>query len=253
MKIIDTHCHLYPSEMENAEEIIKKCADNNISVILNGVDIASNNEIIELSKKYNNVYAAIGLNYDQIDTFNDDDLVLLEEQIKNNKVVALGEIGIDYYWTKENSDKQIYFFKKQLELSKKYNLPVIVHARNASQEVFDIIKDSGVRKGSMHCYSGSLELAKEYIKLGFYIGIDGPITYPNNKKGIEIISNIPVDNLLLETDSPYLPPESKRGEVNTPLNLTEIASKVSSISGIPVEEILEITYNNANKLFDLEG
>ena len=253
MKIIDTHCHLYPSEMNNAEEIIKQCADNNISVILNGVDIASNNEIIELSKKYNNVYAAIGLNYDQIDTFNDDDLVLLEEQIKNNKVVALGEIGIDYYWTKENSDKQIYFFKKQLELSKKYNLPVIVHARNASQEVFDIIKDSGVRKGSMHCYSGSLELAKEYIKLGFYIGIDGPITYPNNKKGIEVISNIPVDNLLLETDSPYLPPESKRGEVNTPLNLTEIASKVSSISGIPVEEILEITYNNANKLFDLEG
>lgn len=253
MKIIDTHCHLYPSEMQNAEEIIKECANNNISVILNGVDIASNNEILELSKKYDNVYAAIGLNYDQVDTFTDDDLVLLEEQIKNNKIVALGEIGIDYHWTKENSNKQIYFFKKQLELAKKYDLPVIVHAREASQEVFDIIKDSGVRKGSMHCYSGSLELAKEYIKLGFYIGIDGPITYTNNKKGIDIITNIPVENLLLETDSPYLSPESKKGEVNTPLNLTEIASKVSEVKNIPVEEILEITYNNANKLFDLEG
>ena len=253
MKIIDTHCHLYPSEIQNAEDIIKECANNNISVILNGVDIDSNNEIIELSKKYDNVYAAIGLNYDQVDTFTDDDLVLLEEQVKNNKIVALGEIGIDYYWTKENSKKQIYFFKKQLELAKTYDLPVIVHARDASQEVFDIIKDSGVRKGSMHCYSGSLELAKEYIKLGFYIGIDGPITYPNNKKGIDIITNIPVENLLLETDSPYLPPESKRGKVNTPLNIPEIASKVSEVRNIPVEEILEITYNNANKLFNLEG
>jgi TatD DNase family protein len=252
MKIIDTHNHIYPSEIENAVDIINECKKNNIYLILNGVDIDSNNEIIELSKKYDNVYAAIGLNYDQIDTFTDDDLVLLEEQIKNNKIVALGEIGIDYYWTKENSEKQIYFFKKQLELAEKYNLPVIVHSRKASQEVYDIIKNSNVRKGSMHCFSGSLELAKEYIKLGFYIGVDGPITYPNSKKGIDIITNIPVDNLLLETDSPYLPPESKRGEVNTPLNLEEIASKISEVKNIPIEEIYNITYNNAKKLFNLE-
>ena len=252
MKIIDTHNHIYPSEVENAVDIIKECASNNIDVILNGVDIASNNEIIELSKKYDNVYAAIGLNYDVIDTFTDEDLILLEEQIKNNKVVALGEIGIDFYWTKENSDKQIYFFKKQLELAKKYDLPVIVHAREASQKVFDIIKESNVRKGSMHCYSGSTELAKEYIKLGFYIGIDGPVTYPNNKKGIDLITNIPVKNLLLETDSPYLSPESKRGQVNTPLNLKEIAEKVSEVKEIPIEEIIENTYNNAKILFRLE-
>ena len=253
MKIIDTHNHIYPSEIENAVDIINECKKNNIYLILNGVDIDSNNEIIELSKKYDNVYAAIGLNYDQIDKFTDDDLVLLEDQIKNNKVVAIGEIGIDYHWTKENSEKQIYFFKKQLELAEKYNLPVIVHSRKASQEVYDIIKESGVRKGSMHCFSGSLELAKEYIKLGFYIGIDGPITYPNNRKGIDIITNIPVENLLLETDSPYLPPESKRGEVNTPLNLFEIAGKLSEVKNISIEEICEITYNNANKLFNLEG
>ena len=250
MKIIDTHCHLYPSEMQNSEEIIKECADNNISVILNGVDIASNNEILELSRKYSNVYAAIGLNYDQIDTFTDDDLVLLEEQIKNNKIVALGEIGIDYYWTKENSEKQIYFFKKQLELAEKYDLPVIVHAREASQEVFDIIKNSNVRKGSMHCYAGSIELAKEYIKLGFYIGIDGPIIYDNNRKGVELVSNIPVENLLIETDSPYLSP--LRGKINTPLNLKYIAGKISEIKNISIEEIYEITYNNAKNLFVLE-
>ncbi len=252
MKIIDTHNHIYPSEIENAVDIINECKKNNIYLILNGVDIDSNNEIIELSKKYDNVYAAIGLNYDQIDKFTDNDLILLEDQIKNNKIVAIGEIGIDYHWTKENSDKQIYFFKKQLELAEKYDLPVIVHSRKASQEVYDIIKESGVRKGSMHCFSGSLELAKEYIKLGFYIGVDGPITYPNSKKGIDIITNIPVDNLLLETDSPYLPPESKRGEVNTPLNLEEIASKISEVKNIPIEEIYEITYNNAKNLFVLE-
>ena len=250
MKIIDTHCHLYPSEMENAEEIIMECKEKGISVILNGVDIASNNEILELSKKYDNVYAAIGLNYDQIDTFTDDDLVLLEEQIKNNKIVALGEIGIDYYWTKENSEKQIYFFKKQLELAEKYDLPVIVHAREASQEVFDIIKNSNVRKGSMHCYAGSIELAKEYIKLGFYIGIDGPITYDNNRKGVELVSNIPVESLLIETDSPYLSP--LRGKINTPLNLKYIAGKLSEIKNISIEEIYEITYNNAKNLFVLE-
>ena len=127
-----------------------------------------------------------------------------------------------------------------------------MHAREASQEVFDIIKNSNVRKGSMHCYSGSLEMAREFIKLGFKIGIDGPITYPNNRKGIDIITNIPVDNLLLETDSPYLPPESKRGEINTPLNLDEIVSKVSEVKNISIEEIYEITYNNAKKLFNLE-
>ena len=252
MKLIDTHCHLYSSEMENAVDIIIECKNNNIDVILNGVDISSNNEILELSKEYDNVYAAIGLNYDMIDTFTDEDLLLLEEQIKNNKIVALGEIGIDYYWTKENSEKQIYYFKKQLELARKYDLPVIIHSRKASQEVFDIVKEYGVR-GSMHCFSGSLELAKEYIKLGFYIGIDGPITYPNSKKGLDIITDIPVENLLLETDSPYLPPESKRGQINTPLNLKEIADKVSEVKNIPVEEIIDITYNNAKKLFDLEG
>ena len=131
------------------------------------------------------------------------------------------------------------------------DLPVIVHAREASQEVFDIIKNSNVRKGSMHCYAGSIELAKEYIKLGFYIGIDGPITYDNNRKGVELVSNIPVENLLIETDSPYLSP--LRGQINTPLNLKYIAGKISEIKNISIEEIYEITYNNANKLFDLEG
>ena len=144
------------------------------------------------------------------------------------KVVAIGEIGLDYYWTKDNKDKQIEYFKEQLKLAKKYDLPVIVHARDSIQDVYDILKESGIKKGSMHCYSGSLGMAKEFIKLGFKIGIDGPITFKNNKKGIEIVKNIDLEDILLETDSPYLSPEPNRGKQNLPLNLIYIAKKIAA-------------------------
>lgn len=249
--MIDTHCHVLKEEMDNYLDIINECNSNNISMIINGYDNKSNKEVIELANKYSNVYSAIGLNYDGIDNFTDKDLEDFEELLKNNKVNAIGEIGLDYYWTKDNSEKQVYFFKKQLELAKKYDLPVIVHSRKASQEVFDIIKESGVRKGSMHCYSGSVEMAKEFIKLGFLIGLDGPITYSNNVKGIEIVKEIPLEYLLLETDSPYLSPEPNRGKQNSPLNLIYIANKVSEIKGISIDEVIEKTTNNAKELFKL--
>ena len=249
--MIDTHSHVYEEEMPNYKEIIEECKNKDISMIINGIDNKSNEAIIDLANEYDNVYPAIGLNYDQIDYFDDKDLEDLEELIKSNTVVALGEIGLDYYWTKDNSEKQVYFFKKQLELAKKYDLPVIVHSRKASQEVYDIIKESGVRKGSMHCYSGSVEMAKEFIKLGFKIGIDGPITYSNNVKGIELVKEIPLEYLLLETDSPYLSPEPNRGKQNSPLNLIYIAEKIAEIKGISTNEVIEKTTKNAKELFNL--
>ena len=249
--MVDTHCHVYEEEISNYEEIIEECSRKDISMIINAVDIKSSIEIIEISKEYKNAYAAIGLNYDTIDSALEEDLVLLEKLLKNNKVCAIGEIGLDYYWTKDNKDKQIKFFKSQLELAKKYDLPVIVHARESIQDVYDIIKESGIKKGSMHCYSGSLEMAKEFIKLGFKIGVDGPITYKNNKKGIEVVKNIDLKNLLLETDSPYLSPEPKRGTQNSPLNIEYIAKKVAEIKEISVEEVIEQTTKNAKELFNL--
>lgn len=238
-------------ELENNEDIIKECEKINISMIINGYNNITNKEIIDLSNKYNNVYSSIGLNYDEVDSFTDDDLVLLEELIKSNKINAIGEIGLDYYWTKDNKDKQIYFFEKQLKLAEKYDLPVIVHAREAIQDVYDIIKKSNVRKGSMHCYSGSLEMAKEFIKLGFLIGIDGPITYKNNKKGVNIVKELPLNKLLLETDSPYLSPEPNRGKKNSPLNLIYIANKIAEIKEISTEEVIKETTKNAKELFNL--
>ena len=204
-----------------------------------------------LSKIFDNVYASIGYAQDVANDINEDDFILLDEQIKNNKIVAIGEIGIDYYWTKENKDKQIYIFKKQLELAEKYNLPVIVHARDAVQDVYDNIKKSNVRKGSMHCYSGSYEMAKEFIKLGFKIGIDGPITFKNNKKQVELVEKLDLKDLLVETDSPYLSPEPNRGKQNTPLNLIYIINKIAEIKNETPEKVIKILNENTINLYNL--
>ena len=249
--MIDTHCHVYEEEMSNYKDIIEECNNQNISMIINAVDINSSKDIIKLSKEYKNVYAAIGLNYDTIDRVTQDDLIELEKLIKKENIVAIGEIGLDYYWTKDNKDKQIEFFKAQLELAKKYNLPVIIHARDSVQDVYDILKESGVNKGSMHCYSGSFEMAKEFIKLGFKIGVDGPITFKNNKKGVEVVKNIDLKDILIETDSPYLSPEPNRGKQNSPLNLIYIAKKIAEIKNISVDEVINTTTNNAKELYKI--
>ena len=246
--IIDTHCHIYNSEIENAEEIIKECAKNNIYMILNGIDPKSNKEILELSKKYDNVYAALGYDHSVVNDITESDINLLDEQLDNDKVIAVGEIGLDYYWVKDNKDKQKELFEKMLNLAQKHNLPVIVHAREAIQDTYDILKKHNVI-GSMHCYQGSKEMAKEFIKLGFYIGIDGPITYKNNKKQKEMIKEIDINHILVETDSPYLSPEPVRGQQNTSLNLIYIIRKIAEELDLSEEEMINILEKNTKTLF----
>ena len=247
--IIDTHCHIYKSEIENAEEIIKECAKNNIYMILNGIDVESNKEVLDLANKYDNVYAALGYDHSVVDKITDSDIELLDEQLNNSKVVAVGEVGLDYYWIKDNKEKQKSLFEKMLSLAESHNLPVIVHAREAIQDTYDILKKHNVI-GSMHCYQGSSEMAKEFIKLGFYIGIDGPITFKNNKKQKEMVKEIDINHILVETDSPYLSPEPKRGEKNTPLNLIYIIRKIAEELNISEEEMIKITTNNARRLYE---
>ena len=247
--IIDTHCHIYKSEIENAEEIIKECAKNNIYMILNGIDVESNKEVLDLANKYDNVYAALGYDHSVVDKIIDSDIELLDEQLNNPKVVAVGEIGLDYYWVKDNKEKQKSLFEKMLSLAESHNLPVIVHARDAIQDTYDILKKHNVI-GSMHCYQGSSEMAKEFIKLGFYIGIDGPITFKNNKKQKEMVKEIDINHILVETDSPYLSPEPKRGEKNTSLNLIYIIRKIAEELNISEEEMINITTNNARRLYE---
>lgn len=248
--IIDTHCHIYNSEMENTEEIIKKAAEHDIHMILNGTDPLSNMEILELSGKYENVHAALGYLYPFADEVTDEDISLLDKQLENNEVIAVGEIGIDYYHKKDNKDKQKELFEEMLNLAQKHSLPVIVHSRKAMQDTFDILKRHDVA-GSMHCYQGSAEMAKEFIKLGFYIGIAGPVTHTNNKKTRRMLKKMGIENILVETDSPYLSPQEKKGEKNTPLNLKYIIRKISEELEMKEDNVAKITAENAKKLFKM--
>ena len=248
--IIDTHCHIYKSEMENAEEIIREAQENDIYIILNGIGPKSNEEVLELSKNHENVYAALGYFHTLADGITDQDIALLDKQLKNEKVIAVGEIGLDYYERKDNKDKQKELFEKMLTLSEEHNLPVIVHSRKAIQDTFDILKKHNA-VGSMHSYQGSAEMAQEFIKLGFYIGIGGTITHKNNKKVKEMIKKIGINHILLETDSPYLAPEEKRGEQNTSLNLKYIIRKIAEELDIEEDEVIEITTENAQTLFKI--
>lgn len=249
--IIDTHCHIYRSEMENADEIIKEAAKNDIHLILNGTDPQSNEEVLELSKRYENVHAALGYFYSFAEEITDEDISLLDNQLENNEVIAVGEIGIDYYHRKDNEDKQKELFEKMLDLAEKHDLPVIVHCRKAMQDTYDILKKHDVI-GSMHCYQGSAEMAQEFVKLGFYMGIGGPITHNNNKKIRKTVKKIDINHILVETDSPYLTPEEKRGEKNTPLNLKYIIRKLAEELDMTESQIMEITAENAKKLFKIK-
>lgn len=249
--IIDTHCHIYNSEMENAEEIIKEALKNDIHMILNGTDPLSNREILGLSEKYENVHAALGYLYSFADEMIEDDISLLDRQLENDRVIAVGEIGLDYYHEKDNKDKQKELFEKMLNLAEKHHLPVIVHSRNAMQDTYDILKKHDVA-GSMHCYQGSAEMARQFIKLGFYIGIAGPVTHTNNKKVRKTVRNIGTDYLLVETDSPYLSPQEKRGEKNTPLNLKYIIRKIAEELNMKEDDVRQITAENAERLFEID-
>lgn len=248
--IIDTHCHIYASEMENAEEIIKEAAENDIHIILNGTDPSSNREVLELAGKYDNIHAALGYLYSFADEVTDDDISLLDSQLENDEVIAVGEIGIDYYHTRDNKDRQKELFEKMLDLAEKHGLPVIVHSRKSMQDTFDMLKSRDVA-GSMHCYQGSAEMAREFIKLGFYIGIGGPVTYPNNKKVRKTVKEIDIGHMLVETDSPYLTPQEKRPEKNTPLNLKYITGKIAEELDMDESEVIEKTTENAKRLFNL--
>ncbi|MDO5860909.1 MAG: TatD family hydrolase [Methanobrevibacter sp.] len=248
--IIDTHCHIYNSEMENAEEIIKESARNDIHIILNGTDPLSNKEVLELSDKYENVHAALGYFYSFADEITDEDIFLLDKQLNNDNVIAVGEIGLDYYHTKDNKDIQKELFEKMLNLAHKHSLPVIVHSRKSMQDTFDILKKHDV-VGSIHCYQGSAEMAQEFIKLGFYMGIGGPITHNNNKKIRKMLKKIDIGHVLVETDSPYMAPEEKRGEINTSLNLKYVVRKIAEELDMNEDEVVKITTENAKRLFKI--
>ena len=247
----ESHAH-YDDERfdEDRDTLLASFPAEGIETVVNASsDIKSSKASIALSEKYPFFYAAVGVHPHEVENITEADIDELRELSKHPKVVAIGEIGLDYYYDLSPRDLQRHWFKRQLELADELKMPVIIHSRDAAQECFDIIKNSNVRNGVIHCYSGSAEMAEEYIKMGFYIGVGGSLTFKNNKKGVETVERIPIEKILIETDSPYLAPVPCRGKRNDSRLLKYVVEKISQLKNIPENDICNITKNNAQNLF----
>ena len=248
--MIDTHCHIYHEYYDDISLLIDKIKLAGVSkIIVNGCDMKSNLEVLDLVNKYDIVYGAIGFHPTELIDNEEESINFLNDHINDNKIVAIGEIGLDYHYEDTNKERQQRLFKKQLEIASQFKKPVIVHSRDAIQDTYDIINNYTLT-GSIHAYSGSLEMAREFIKLGFCLGIGGVCTYKNAKNIQNVIENISLAYILLETDSPYLTPVPFRGQTNTPCNIPVIAEKVAEIKNVSVTEVANATTSNANRLFD---
>ena len=249
--MIDTHAHLSIKDYENIEEVIKNM-QNNI-IIVSGTNIDDCKEVIELTSKYKNVYGTIGIHPTEIDSSYEETLNFIEKNLNNKKIVGIGEIGLDYHY---ECDKLIQkeIFIKQIELANKYNKTMVIHSRDAIKDTYDILKQykNDNIKIDIHCYSSSLDMAKEFIKLNGMLGIGGVVTFKNSKVLKEVVENIDLKYLLLETDSPYLSPEPLRGTKNEPYNIIYVAKKIAEIKNISLEEVLKTTTSNAVYQFDLD-
>ncbi len=248
---IDTHMHIGEDFGVQPDLYVKNADNADVKVLIASFcekdDIMLSTKFVE---KYKNLYACIGYHPEVSNKIVEKDYEILEEMVKNNpKIVAIGEIGLDYYWNKDNKDKQREVFCKQLEIAEKLKLPVVIHSRDSINETYEILKEYKV-SGVIHCFSGSLEMAKKFISLGFLLGIGGVVTFKNSKL-FEVIEKLELTNIVLETDSPYLTPEPNRGKTNESSNIFYIAQKIAEIKNISLENVAKITTENAIRTFDL--
>lgn len=250
--IFDTHAHYDDKSFdEDRAEVLKMLPQNNVFAVVNaGADIESSVKSIEISKEYDYVYASVGIHPENIPDNKSDYMKILEDLLKNEKVVAIGEIGLDYHYTKDNKADQIELFENQINLAVNHDLPIMVHDREAHGDTMDLLKKHNP-KGIVHCFSGSVEMAKEVIKLGMYIGIGGLITFKNAKTAVNVVENIPLSSIVLETDAPYMTPVPFRGTRCNSSHIKYTAEKIAEIKKIDVNEVLKITKENALKLFNL--
>jgi len=250
---IDTHCHLSAEDYSDIDLIIKENRENGIDkIIVSGCDKGAILEAAELSKKYDDVFLTLGYHPSEADDITIDDINLLKEQIKNNsKVVGIGEIGLDYHYGKDNKSSQQRLFREQMKMAETLKLPVVIHSRDATADTISILKEFPNVRGDIHCFSGSLEIAKIYISMGYMLGIGGVVTFKNSNL-YKVIENIGLSNVILETDSPYLTPEPYRGKINSSKYIPYIALKLADILNISSYKVATITSENAMRLFDLK-
>ena len=252
--IFDSHAH-YDSQQfdEDREELLLSMEANGVGMIVNaGASWDSVTEVVELAQKYPFMYAAVGVHPDEVGALDDERFEYMKTQCKKDKVVAVGEIGLDYYWDNESHDVQKKWFIKQLELARELDLPVIIHSRDAAADTLEIMKEYGQGlRGVIHCFSYSIELAREYVKMGYHIGIGGVVTFKNGRKLKEIAAEIPLDRILLETDCPYLAPVPFRGKRNDSHYISYVAQEIAELKGISYEEVVAQTEKNGKELFQI--
>lgn len=248
--MIDTHCHIFKEYYDNIDEIINKMGNN--IIIISGTNDQDNQEVLDLCKKYPNVYGTIGIH--PTEEYSPNSLKFIEENLNNEKIVGIGEIGLDYYWEKDINKRKLQkiAFIKQIEIANNFNLPIVIHTREAVMDTLEILKNNEViKKGVFHCCPLNIELIKEALKLGYYISFAGPITFKNSKNAEDVINLVPLDRMLIETDSPYLSPEPNRGKRNDSRNVIYMAQKIADIRKKSLEEIAKITYENTCKIFNI--
>jgi len=249
---IDTHMHIGYDFGTSPDLFIKNAIDNDVQILI--ASFCEKDDLIfstEFVDKYKNLYASVGYHPEVANKIVEKDYEILEEMIKKNpKIVAIGEIGLDYYWEKDNKEKQREVFRRQLKLAEKLQLPVIIHSRDSINETYEILKEFPKVKGIIHCFSGSLEMARKFINLGYVLGIGGVVTFKNSKL-YQVIEQIPLTSIVLETDSPYLSPEPVRGSTNESKNIPYIAQKIADIYNVPISEVSKVTTESVSKLFDL--
>ena len=249
----DTHAHYDSSKFsEDRDEVLRAVFESGVSLIVDpGDTLERSKNTVALANQYDSIYAAVGVHPEEYETWAADTIDQLRELAGDPKVVAIGEIGLDYYWDTEHKELQKQIFRAQIELALELDLPIIVHDREAHGDCIAIVCEYPQLRGVFHCYSGSAEMAKELIKRGWYLGFDGPVTYKNNVKAMEVLAVTPLERIVLETDSPYLSPAPNRGKRNDSRNLPYIAAVVAREKGISVEEVAAITFENGKKLYGI--
>lgn len=257
MEYIESHCHLNDEALYGRrKEVVEEAFKAGVTTLLViGWDLPSSVKAVEIAHEFEGVYAAIGFQPENLESISDEALGEIEKLAKDEKVVAIGEIGLDYHWFKEEKDRdnQKIWFIKQIELANKLGLPVSIHARDASKDTYDILKAHPVdKKGVLHCYSGSSEMLKEFAKLGYYFGFDGPITFKNAVEPKECVKVCPLDRILCETDSPYMAPVPFRGTTNEPKNIPYIVKAMAELKGLGEEEVANAIKGNFENLFPVK-
>ena len=250
----DTHAHYDDRAFDaDRETLLQSLGEGDVKLIIDpGCDAPSSRRALELAERFPFIYAAVGLHPEELDKYSPESFEEICSMARHPRCVAIGEIGLDYYWDAGHKEEQKALFRRQIELALELDKPVIVHDREAHGDCLEIVRDYPGLRGVFHCYSGSAEMAKELLKLGWYLGFDGPVTYKNARKALEVLELCPMDRMLMETDSPYLSPVPMRGKRNDSSNLRYVSEKIAQVKGLSPEEAAAITLENGCRLFGIE-